>query len=92
MQDFIGSDLRDKLKNPLIFQVSADKSSGPAAFGKGYDATVLIDGYLKRFYHHPDRAVILWLLPISCVDTLNLFVVVIRHALQRVQNHFEAIV
>ena len=43
MQDFIGSDLRDKLKNLLIFQVSADKSSGPAAFGKGYDATVLID-------------------------------------------------
>ena len=43
MQNYIRPELKNALENPIIFQINAKKSSGPLAFGNGYDVTILID-------------------------------------------------
>lgn len=44
MADYIGGELRDKLDNPIVFQMGKAAAEGPgSAKGHGYDASVLID-------------------------------------------------
>jgi hypothetical protein len=44
MDGYIGRDLRDKIENPLIFQLPGAAAASPvSARGNGYDATILID-------------------------------------------------
>jgi hypothetical protein len=40
---YVGSELGEKLRNPLIFQQSAAGANQPPATGYGYDVTILID-------------------------------------------------
>lgn len=40
---YVGSELGEKLQNPLIFQQSAVGANQPPATGYGYDVTILID-------------------------------------------------
>lgn len=44
MDDYIGRDLRDKIENPLIFQLPGAAAGSPvSAQANGYDAAILID-------------------------------------------------
>jgi P63C domain len=44
MDEYIGRDLREKIENPLIFQLPGAAAASPvSAQANGYDATVLID-------------------------------------------------
>ncbi len=44
ISDYVGPELRKKLKNPLIFQsTTADQKTGLMARNHGYDVTILID-------------------------------------------------
>lgn len=43
MQDYISPELKNKLENPIVFQINAEKEEGVAAKGYGYDVTILID-------------------------------------------------
>ncbi|HLF58557.1 MAG TPA: P63C domain-containing protein [Alphaproteobacteria bacterium] len=44
MDDYIGRDLREKIENPLIFQLPGAAAASPvSARANGYDATMLID-------------------------------------------------
>lgn len=44
MDDYIGRELREKIENPLIFQLpGAAAASSVATVAHGYDATILID-------------------------------------------------
>lgn len=40
---YIGPELEEKIKNPIVFQSSTTKSSGPEVIVYGYDVTILID-------------------------------------------------
>lgn len=44
MDEYIGRDLREKIENPLIFQLPGAAAASPvSAVANGYDATILID-------------------------------------------------
>jgi hypothetical protein len=43
MDGYIGRDLREKLENPLVFQLSSAAADSAVSTANGYDATILID-------------------------------------------------
>jgi P63C domain len=44
MEDYIGRELKEKLQNPLVFQLPGAAAASPvSALANGYDATILID-------------------------------------------------
>lgn len=43
MADFVGTELRDKLSQPIKFQWGTGGTEQPPSVGNGYDATLLID-------------------------------------------------